>query len=52
MTDILTREQMASVLTYVRGHFNDYPDPVTTADIDRVATAPPPKTAFCLCDGK
>lgn len=36
-TDILTKEQMAAVLTYVRTHFNDYPEPVTVADIERVA---------------
>ncbi len=41
-TDMLTPEQMAAVLTYVRGHFNAYPDPVTVADIARVSTAPPP----------
>jgi mono/diheme cytochrome c family protein len=42
MTDILTPDQMAAVLTYVRGHFNAYTDPVTVADIRRVSTAPPP----------
>jgi mono/diheme cytochrome c family protein len=52
MTDLLTREQMAAVITYVRGHFNDYHEPVTVADIERVATTPSPKTAECLCDGK
>lgn len=36
-SDILTPEQMAAVLTYVRSHFNDYKDPVTVADIERVA---------------
>ena len=41
-TDILTPEQMAAVLTYVRGHFNDYHDPVTVADIERVNVASPP----------
>lgn len=51
-TDILTKEQMAAVLTYVRGHFNDYQDPVTVADIDRAATSPPPKLAECQCDAK
>ena len=45
MTDILTHKQMAAVITYVRSHFNTYPDVVTEADIDRVATAPPPKPA-------
>ena len=50
MTDILTRQQMAAVLTYVRSHFNAYPDPVTVDDIDRVATDPAPKAVVCLCD--
>ncbi|WP_054107636.1 cytochrome c [Novosphingobium sp. AAP83] len=36
-SDILTPEQMAAVLTYVRSHFNDYKDPVTVADIERLA---------------
>lgn len=49
-SDMLTRQQMAAVLTYVRGHFNDYRDPVTVADIDRVATGPPPRRADCQCD--
>lgn len=42
MTDILTPEQMAAVLTYVRSHFNDYPDAVTVADIKLASTTPPP----------
>lgn len=41
-TDMLTPGQMAAVLTYVRGHFNAYADPVTVDDIKRVSTAPPP----------
>ena len=49
-TDILTRDQMAAVITYVRGHFNDYHDPVTVADIERIATDPSPKLAHCDCD--
>lgn len=36
-TDILTHKQMAAVATYVRGHFNAYAEPVTEADIDRLA---------------
>lgn len=36
-TDILTPKQMAAVATYVRGHFNAYADPVTEADIQRLA---------------
>lgn len=35
-TDMLTPEQMAAVATYVRSHFNNYPDPVTVADVKRV----------------
>jgi mono/diheme cytochrome c family protein len=45
LTDILTRKQMAAVVTYVRSHFNNYPDVVTEADVDRVAATPPPKVA-------
>lgn len=51
-TDMLSRQQMAAVLTYVRGHFNDYHDPVTEADIERVSTGPGPKLAHCDCDTK
>lgn len=47
-TDMLSHDQMAAVLTYVRGHFNDYHDPVTVADIDRVDTASPP-VPDCNC---
>ncbi|MBC2666854.1 cytochrome c [Novosphingobium flavum] len=42
MTDILTPEQMAAVVNYVRGHFNSYPGVVTAADVKRVATGPAP----------
>lgn len=44
-TDLLTPEQMAAVVNYVRGHFNGYTDTVTAADIARVAAAPPPRPA-------
>lgn len=47
-SDILTPEQMAAVLTYVRGHFNTYADPVTVADIERVNVASPP-VPDCNC---
>jgi mono/diheme cytochrome c family protein len=47
-TDILTEGQMAAVITYVRGHFNNYPDPVTTADVKRVASSPAP-VVDCNC---
>lgn len=49
-TDILTRPQIASVLNYVRGHFNDYHDEVTVADLDRISTANPP-VPDCNCGG-
>ncbi|MFT3964846.1 MAG: cytochrome c [Sphingobium sp.] len=35
-TDMLTPAQMASVSTYVRSHFNDYPDPISEADVKAV----------------
>jgi mono/diheme cytochrome c family protein len=47
-TDILTKQQIAAVITYVRGHFNDYKDPVTVADIDRVGSTNPP-VPDCNC---
>lgn len=36
-TDMLTPGQMAAVVTYVRSHFNAYPDPVTEADVVKLA---------------
>lgn len=47
-TDILTRPQIAAVINYVRGHFNDYHDEVTVADLDRITTANPP-VPDCNC---
>jgi mono/diheme cytochrome c family protein len=47
-TDILTKPQIAAVITYVRGHFNDYHDPVTVADIDRIGSTNPP-VPDCNC---
>jgi len=47
-TDILTKQQIAAVITYVRGHFNDYKDPVTVADIDRIGSTNPP-VPDCNC---
>lgn len=38
-TEMLSPAQMAAVSTYVRGHFNAYPDPVTEADVTRVAAS-------------
>jgi mono/diheme cytochrome c family protein len=46
-TDMLSRKQMASVATYVRGHFNAYPDAVTEADVDRLAALSPPSPRDC-----
>ncbi|MCY1672978.1 cytochrome c [Novosphingobium sp. SL115] len=47
-SDMLTNEQMAAALTYVRSHFNDYKDPVTVADFERVKDASPP-VPDCNC---
>lgn len=38
-TDMLTPQQIAAVLTYVRGSFNDYHEPVTAAEVERIAAA-------------
>lgn len=49
-SDMLTNKQMAAVATYVRGHFNAYPDPVTEADLARLAAtikASPRDCATC-----
>lgn len=46
---VLTKPQIAAVITYVRGHFNDYHDPVTVADIDRIVTADPPVPECNTC---
>jgi mono/diheme cytochrome c family protein len=48
-TDILTQQQMAAVITYVRSHFNKYPDPVTVEDVKRVASSPTP-VVDCNCN--
>ncbi len=45
---MLSPAQIAAVLTYVRGHFNAYPDPVTPADVTAAAGGAPPKVA-CNC---
>jgi mono/diheme cytochrome c family protein len=47
-TDMLTPAQMAAVITYVRGHFNHYPDPVSEADVKKLALNPPP-VPDCNC---
>lgn len=49
-TDILTPGQMASVLTFVRREFNDYPEPVTEETVKRaidVAAAPTKDCTSC-----
>jgi mono/diheme cytochrome c family protein len=48
-TEILTPAQMAAVITYVRGHFNDYHDPVSEADVKRIAANPPPVPDCMTC---
>ena len=48
--DMLTPKQIAAVATYVRGHFNKYPEPVTEADVQRIAAggkASPRDCATC-----
>lgn len=48
--DMLSRKQIAGVATYVRSHFNAYPEPVTEADVDRLAakaSASPRDCATC-----
>ncbi len=45
---MLSRAQVAAVLTYVRGHFNAWPDAVTVADVAAATEGPPPKAA-CNC---
>lgn len=39
LAEILTPKQMAAVATYVRSHFNKYPDVVTEANVKRIAGA-------------
>lgn len=36
-SDMLTHKQIAAVSSYVRDHFNSYPEPVSEADVDRLA---------------
>lgn len=52
LRDLLSHQQIASVATYVRSEFNDYNDPVTEADVKRVAgdgTASPLPPACTTC---
>ncbi|HWU03081.1 MAG TPA: cytochrome c [Novosphingobium sp.] len=46
---MLTDAQIAAVLTYVRGHFNTYPDPVTEADVKALAGGPIAKSDCNTC---
>lgn len=46
-TDMLTPQQMAAVATYIRSHFNDYPDPVTVEDVKRVGAGTPGPVSDC-----
>ena len=46
---MLSNDQIAAVLTYVRGHFNAYTDQVTPADVDAVASATTPKPDCTTC---
>lgn len=42
LTDLLDADQIAGVVTYVRTHFgNNYPQPVTAAEVTRLAGPPP-----------
>ena len=45
---MLSQDQVAAVLTYVRGHFNSYTDRLTAEDIKRLASSPAPKVD-CNC---
>lgn len=44
-TDLLSPEQMAAVVNYLRGHFNSYTDTVSAADVARIAAVPRPAGA-------
>jgi mono/diheme cytochrome c family protein len=45
--DMLTPAQLAAVATYVRSHFNKYPEPITEADVKRVAAGGKPSPRDC-----
>jgi mono/diheme cytochrome c family protein len=47
--EMLTPAQIAAVLTYVRGHFNAYPDPISEAEVKKLATAPQTQNACNAC---
>ena len=52
-TDMLSQGQMAAVSTYVRSHFNAYPEPVTEADVKAIAASlEAPGTPECNTCGK
>jgi mono/diheme cytochrome c family protein len=48
-TDMLTPAQMAAVSTYVRSHFNHYPDPVTEADVKAAIAVSPTREECTSC---
>jgi mono/diheme cytochrome c family protein len=58
--EMLTEQQIAAVSTFIRANFNDYADPVTVADVRRIAETPAPEadsalapdtpTAPCTCN--
>lgn len=50
-TDILTPGQMAAVLTFVRGELNDYPEPVTEAEVQRAIDAAAAPAKDCVSCG-
>ena len=45
---MLSQDQVAAVLTYVRGHFNTYPDAVTPAEVTAVSAGVATQ-ADCKC---
>lgn len=45
---MLSPAQVAGVVTYVRGHFNAYPDPVNETDVIAVTKGTAPKVS-CNC---
>lgn len=48
-TEMLTPAQIAAVATYVRSHFNKYSDPVTEADVNKLAADQPPVPDCMTC---
>lgn len=50
-TEMLTPAQMAAVLTFVRSEFNDYPEPISEADVKRAIAAHESPTPDCTSCG-